>query len=169
MDGRCGHDRHGFRGNGRVHVFFCNVHKIGFAYQEGVDHSGVKMGSGFLDQHLAHLVVRKAPLVNPLADQCVVDIGQRHQSTSQWNRVPGEAVRIAFAIPALMVRFHHLAGVVEKILRPCVTGAVNDFGQSLCANQRMRLHDGVFVGRQFARFLQNAVGNTHFANVVQRR
>ena len=73
--------------------------------------------------------------------------------------LPGLALRIARAVPVLMVKFHYIQVGREALYA----------FQNLPSDFRMLPDDRELLARQFARLLQYGIGNAYLADVMQQR
>ena len=85
-------------------------------------------------------------------------VGDRDDARAERDRVAGQAVRIAGAVDALVVRAH-----------PGDLVARQHLGRDLGAERGVQLHVRVLRRRQPARLQQRRVGHAHLADVVDER
>ena len=110
--------------------------------------------------------MRNRFLVDATADDGIVDVGNRHQARSNRDLLAGQALRIAFTIPAFVVGINDFLGNFQETdLDP---QPVFGFFEGFLAQQGVGFHDPVFINRQRTGLEQNHVGNTDLADVVQR-
>ncbi len=132
--------------------------------QEGVDHIGVEMSASPLADDLNGLRVGKRRLVDPLADQGVVDVGERHQPARDGNRVALEPPRIARAVPFFLVRAGDLARVTQKgALAQLLLGDA----ERLLADERVLLHLRELGFFQPSGLEQDVIPHADLTHVVQ--
>ena len=109
--------------------------------------------------------MRHPLLVDATADEGIVDVGQRHQAGRQRDGFAGQPLRVAGAIPFLVMTVSNLLGHVQKIDRHA-EGLLGVFdGQQ--AKRRVALHDGKLFRLIAARFEQDPIRNADLADVVQ--
>ena len=125
------------------------------------------MFPSLLAHHLHGGSVLEWRLVDPAGNQCVINIGDRHQSASERNLVPDESARITLAIPAFVMGQCNLPSVTEEA-GVAFTDLLFCGGNGIGPELRMLLHDSPFLGCQLAGLQQNVIRNGHFADVVQR-
>ena len=103
--------------------------------------------------------VGHAPAVGPVRRQCVVAVDDRENARTNRDGVAFDAVRIAAAIPVLVVvaddRHHRIREV--------------DRGENLGADRGVELHLLELGRRELARFVQDVLGHRNLAGVVEQR
>ncbi len=134
--------------------------------RKGIDDIRVEMPPAFALDDAPRIRGRQRRLVDAVADQCIEDVGERHQAGRNGNIVAGKAGRVAAAIPLFVVVERDLLGDGEKI--DTLLGILLGLLDGLVAEPCMGFHDDPFLGRQLARLEQDVVGNTDLADVVQR-
>ena len=128
----------GVAGDGGDYVFM-NLHKC-------ADESRIApAGIGFFFQQVERLVGRKCRLIRTRADECVVNIRNLQHARQQRDLFSTQAVRIAVAVPALMMMPDDGQHGSQRLHRPA------DF---LSAG-RMAAHDHPFFGAQLSGFEQD--------------
>ena len=82
------------------------------------------------------LAVRQGGFVDALADQRVVDVGDRHQPRGERDGLAVEALRIARSVPTPMMRIDDLRGAAQEF----VVRIDTPFGgaQRVAAKRRVR-------------------------------
>src|SRR5436190_6212150 len=90
--------------------------------------------------------------------QSVVDVGNAKDAGRQGNLITLEAVRIAGAVPPLMVVPDDRGNVPWKI----------DVGHQFQTSLRVALHDCPLFFGELARFVQDLSRNDNLANIVQQ-
>jgi len=103
--------------------------------------------------------------VRSIAGDGVVGIRQGDDPSGQWNGVTDEPLGIAGAIPVLVVEVGDHHGHRQK--GPSLV-SIDDEPEGVAADQAVGPHDLNLLGRQGCRFHEDAVGNTHLADVVER-
>jgi len=99
-------------------------------------------------------------LVGALAREGVEHVDHSDQPPCQGDRVPGQTLRVAGAVPAFVVGEGDLLGETQELGLPA--------GQDVCAGSRVTL-DGVELGGcQRTGLEQHGVGDADLADVVQR-
>src|SRR5450830_689355 len=84
-------------------------------FQEGVDDLGVKVRAAPIDDDLHGLRMLHALLVDATADQGVIHVGQRHQARRNRDGFASQPLRVAAAIPFLVVAVGDLLCILEEI------------------------------------------------------
>ena len=109
--------------------------------------------------HVQRLVVRHGLLVAALRRQRVVDVGDAENARGARNLLALEPVRIAGAVPPLVVRLDDRAHVPREV----------DVGEHLDARHRVLLDHHPLVRREAARLVQDLRRDHQLADVVQQR
>ena len=135
--------------------------------QEGGCDVRIEMrASAFLDDPCCGFV-GKGRLVYPLADQGVIDVRERHEPCRQGYFVRAQSSRVSRAVPFFMMAPGNLPGVVQE-----GGGRIEELFTSMyrvAAEGGVSLHDLELLGTQFPGLQQDAIGNTHLADIVKRR
>ena len=157
------------------------------AFEEGVDDVGVEVAAALLDDEAGDFDERQRVLVDATADQGVEHIGQRHQARRQRDRFTLDTLRVATAVPALVMQRRDLARHDQEIERPALRSRVGaggargasevfvgrEFAQRavdrLAADFGVPLHDLELLAAQAAGLQQDRVRNADLADIVQRR
>ena len=120
--------------------------------------------AGFL-QNPERLFHRKRFLINTLAGQGIKHIDHRHDSGTERDLLAGKMIRIATAVPFLVVvQCHFLCHFQVGVTFNIGQRFLND----LPAGKGMSLNDFKFIFCQSARFIQHHVRNLDLSDVVQR-
>ena len=131
------------------------------------------MLAGALADYVTGLLMRHAGLVDPLADQGVVDISHRHQPRRQGDTIPLGTIRIARAVPLLVVTVGDLHGPPQVLGRSQIAVARAQFFangvEGVAPDFRMQFDNLALIRRKPSRFLQNRIRDTDLADVVQGR
>ena len=90
----------------------------------------------------------------------VEHVGDRDDPRRDRNFLALQFVRVAFAIPALVMTDRDVGGELNQFAPAA--------GQNRCADRGVSLHHGDLVRGQLARLEQNMVGGRDLADVVQR-
>ena len=137
------------------------------AFQKGIDDVRVEMLVPTLPDHRHRLFVRQGRFVNPPADQSVVHVGHRHQPRRQRNLFAPQPFGIAAAVPFFLMGIGDFPSEAQE----GIGGVEIPLGgrDGIAPQCGMGLHDLEFVRGQSARLEQDAVGNPHLADIVQRR
>ena len=106
-------------------------------------------------------------LIAALAGQGVVHVRQRHHLCRNGDLVPFQPVRVAIAVPALVVPAAD--GVRHLQKRLVLRDSLSQILQHLRARHRMVLDDAKLLGGQAAGLVQNGLRDDDLADIVQRR
>ena len=129
--------------------------------REGLGDRGVETRAG-LAEHLAHGGLdRPRVLVGTPVRERVEDVGDSDDAAGQRDRRGREPVRIAAAVPALVVGERDLLGHHQQLV-----GAAREDPR---ADRRVQLHRRELLGRVLAGLQQQVVGDADLADVVQPR
>ncbi len=116
-------------------------------------------------QNPERLFHRKRFLINTLAGQGIKHIDHRHDSGTERDLLAGKMIRIAAAVPFLVVvQCHFLCHFQVRVTFNIGQRFLND----LPAGKSMGLNDFKFIFCQSARFIQYHVRNLDLSDVVQR-
>ena len=127
---------------------------------EGLRYQRIELDAGQLVDLLDRPLDRPRLLVRALVDQCVEDVGDSDDPAMQRDVLTRQPVRIAAAVPRLVMAARDLLGTLEDR----EIAAAQDLG----AHARVRLHQvELFVG-QVRVLQQDLVGDPDLADVVQR-
>jgi hypothetical protein len=96
--------------------------------------------------------------VGPDRGQRVEHVGHREHAGRQRDDLARQPVRVAAAVPALVVMADHQLGLAEEL----------DLAQDLPAHQRMALHQRPLFRRQRLGLPQDRVRHRDLADVVQQ-
>ena len=108
-------------------------------------------------------IVVKGFFVAPLAGQRVVDICQSHHLRGDGDSFPPQPVRVAVAVPPLMVPAADLQGVTEQRLFLSEGHLLQDHR----AGCRVGLHHGKFLRGQLPRLIQNLLRDGDLADIME--
>ncbi|MNR37616.1 hypothetical protein D3C85_1556530 [compost metagenome] len=61
--------------------------------------------------------MRHAWVVHPATDQRIIDVGHRHQPGADGNGISGQTLRVAAAVPLLLMAVGNLLGQTQKVHR----------------------------------------------------
>ncbi len=111
--------------------------------------------------------MRDGRLVDAVADQCVVHVGDRHQPGRNRDVVPSQSLRVARPVPFLLMAVRDLLGKLEEI--DLDTQASLGLFDRIAAQLAMGLHDLELFGVEPPGLQQDAVRNADLADVMQRR
>ena len=103
--------------------------------------------------------------IHPVADQSIVDVGQRNHLGPNGDGVPFQTVGIALAVPALVM----VAADVVAILIQAALQNLRHMLQDLTPAHGVLLHDLKLLAGELAGFVENGVGNGDLAHVVHDR
>ena len=92
----------------RVAVGTRNEFKFALVLQERIDHVRCKMRAPLRSDYLHRIGMADAFLVNLVADECIVNIGQRDNSCRQWNRIACKTPWITGAVPFQLRSLRHM-------------------------------------------------------------
>ncbi|MPN13026.1 hypothetical protein SDC9_160346 [bioreactor metagenome] len=119
------------------------------------------MAAGLLLHQAQRSVEREGGLVRTERDQRVEDVGDGDDASFERNIGAAQAVRVAAAVPLLVVAESNDAGGFEQF----VVVLADDLG----THHRVLVHDLPFFGVELAGFEQDGVGDADLADVVHRR
>ena len=103
--------------------------------------------------------MRQRAAVRTIGGERVVAVDDREDACAKRNCLRLETVRIAGAIPVLVVMPHDERERARE----------RDRRQKIGANDDVLLHLVVFTRRQWPGLVQHAIGNAEFSDVVQQR
>ena len=106
-------------------------------------------------------------LIAALAGQGVVHVRQRHHLRRNGDLVPFQPVRVAIAVPALMVPATDGVRHLQQRLIP--GNNLSQILQHLRARHGMVLDNGKFFGGQASGLIQDLLRDDDLADIVQRR
>src|SRR5438105_10018736 len=135
----------------------CQAEDRAFPPREGAHDIGVELSARLANDRLGSLLQLQAAPVAPLGDHGVEGVDQGKDTNRQRNAITTQAVRIAFAVPALVVMEDAGEAGLQK-------------GQALehlVADPRMGPHVGALLRAQRAGLAQDAVLDPDLADVVQ--
>lgn len=110
-------------------------------------------------------LVAESGFVDAFCGQSIIDVGQCRDAAAERNLLPSQSLGIAASVETLMVRPCDVAGHVQEMglwmgLCPGV--------KRLPADRGVLLHRLELVRAQPSWFEQHAVGDSHFADIVER-
>ena len=111
---------------------------------ERTENGRIELATDVAAHDVERVVVRERALEASVGRQHVVDVGDAHDAGGERNPLAGESVRIARAVPALVMAFHDRAYVPRKV----------DGSQHLRAGTRVPPNERPFFLRQPARLVQ---------------
>src|SRR5512133_989142 len=114
---------------------------------EGADDRRVELPAGLAEDLVLSGSPRECHPVRTVARHGVERIRDREDPGAPWNLLPCQAVRIAVAVPALVVRANDLE---PRALEEC------DAPEHLLAEDRVRLHLSPFLPGERTRLLKDA-------------
>ena len=127
----------------------------------------VKSAALAVQYHAQRGVVVVSVLIAALAGQGVVHVCQRHHLCRNGDLVPFQPVRVAAAVPALVMP---AADGVRHLQQRLVPGnGLSQILQHLRARHGMVLDDGKFFGGQASGLVQDLLRDNDLADIVQRR
>ena len=125
---------------------------------------GVELAALAVQNHLDGGIVVKGLFVATLTRQGIVDVSQGHNLCGDGDLIPFQAVRVAAAVPALMVPAADGIGHLDQ-LRLLLEGQLV---QNIRTDGGVGFHRLKFFLRQLAGLVQNRLRNAAFADVMQR-
>src|SRR5262245_20252975 len=126
---------------------------------------GVELARGLAQDHRDRPRVGQGRLVEALAAQGVVDVGEGRQAGGRRDRGAGQLVRVTGAVVTFVVAADDVAGHPQKVHRSAVL--LSQRLQDAVADQRMGPHLGALGLRQRGRLQEDVVGQADLADVVQ--
>ena len=124
---------------------------------EHVDDLGVKLAAGAAFDFFTGVGHRQSSTVGAVADHGVERIRNRKNASTERNLFALQAAGIARAVKKLLVCQDDFSGVAQK----------RDANQHVVADLAVFAHFLFFRVIEGAGFTQNAVGDGHFADVVE--
>ena len=115
-----------------------------------------------LAEDLHGLLHRQRGLVDARRDERVEDVADRHDARRPLDLLAGEAVRVAAAVPLLVVLLGDDAARLDEHALPRV-------GEDRGAEEGVPLHGGELLGRELTGLAHDRVVDADLADVVQRR
>lgn len=125
--------------------------------EEDLDNFGIELGFGAAANFLAGVGHGKSFAVGAVADHGVERIGDGKNACAEGNLIAFEAARIAGAVIELLVSENNFRSIAQK--RNADEHVVADFA--------VPAHDLFFWVGERAGLAENAVGNGHFADVME--
>src|SRR5580704_13834422 len=125
--------------------------------KEDFDYLRVELGAGAAADFFAGVGEWKGFAVRAVADHGVERVGDGENASAQGDLLAFEAAWIAGAIEELLVGEDDFRGIAKK----------RDANQHVVADFAVLAHDLLFVVGERAGLAENAVGNSHFADVVK--
>jgi len=142
---------------GRAKVF-AQVDPVLFGDGEkDLDDFGIELRVGAAANFLAGVGHGESFAIRTVADHGVERIGDREDSRAEGDLLAFEAAWVASAVVKFLVSENDFCGITEK----------RDADEHVVADFAVLAHGLLFVVSERARFAQNAVGDCHFADVVE--
>ena len=129
------------------------------AGEQRVDHRRVELGAGVGAQLVARAVLAQRLAVRAVGDERVVGVAGQDDACRERDRLAGEAVGVAAAVPALVLVADGGRDVAEPRQR----------AQDALADDRVLAHELPLVVVELAGLVQHVVGDADLADVVQHR
>ena len=134
---------------------------------QAVQQQRVKSAALAVQYHAQRGVVVVGVLIAALAGQSVVHVCQRHHLRRNGDLVPFQPVRVAIAVPALMMP---AADGVRHLQQRLVPGnGLSQILQHLRTRHGMVLDNGKLFGGQASGLVQDLLRDDDLADIVQRR
>jgi len=124
---------------------------------EDFDDFGVELRAGAAANFFAGVGHRQSAAVGAVTDHGVERVGDRENAGAEGNLVAFQAARIAGAVVELLVSKDDFRRIAEK----------RDADEHVVADFAVLAHDLLFVIGQRAWFAENAVGDSHFADIMK--
>ena len=134
---------------------------------QAVQQQRVKSAALAVQYHAQRGVVVVSVLIAALAGQGVVHVRQRHHLRRNGDFVPFQPVRVAIAVPALMVPATDGVRHLQQRLIP--GNGLSQILQHLCARHGMVLDNGKLFGGQASGLVQDLLRDDDLTDIVQRR
>src|SRR5580704_4622582 len=122
-----------------------------------LDDLRIKLGAGATANFFAGMSHGERAAVRAVADHRIERVRDGENTGAKRNLVTLEATRVAGAVVELLVSEDDFRSLLEE----------GDTGQHVIADLAMRAHDLFFVVGERTGFAQNAIGDGHFADVVE--
>src|SRR6516225_5831146 len=123
------------------------------------DYFRVELATGAALDFFARVRHWQRPAVRAVADHGIERIGDGEDARSERNLVSSQPARVAGAVVKLLVREHDFRGIAKK----------RDANQHVIAAFAMSAHDFLLVLVEGTGLSEDAVGNGHLADVVEKR
>lgn len=124
---------------------------------EDFDDFGIELRAGAATNLFTSVAHRQSFAVGAVADHGVERIGDGEDAGAERNLIALEAARVAGAIEELLVGEHDLGSIPKE----------RDANEHVVADLAMFAHDLLFVVGERSRFAENAIGDSHFADVME--
>src|SRR6516164_824129 len=127
--------------------------------QENFDNLRIELAAGASPDFLPRVWHREGPPIRPVADHGIERVGDGENTRPHRNLIASQAPGIARTVIKLLVREHNLRGIFKKW----------DANQHVVTDFAVRAHEFLFLVGKRAGFSQDAIGNGHLADVVEKR
>src|SRR6266702_7660004 len=127
--------------------------------QEDFHYFRIELAAGAPFDFLPRVWYRERPPIRPVADHGIERVGDGEDTRPQWNLITSQAPGIARAVKSLLVRKHNFRGIAKKW----------DANQHVVADFAVCAHDFFFLVGKRAGLSQDAIGNGHLADIVEKR
>src|SRR5215471_13450275 len=127
--------------------------------QEYLDHFRIELAAGAaLDFH-PRVRQRKRAAIRTVANHGIERIGDGKNARPQRNLIASQSTWIARTVVELLVRQYNFRGIAKE----------RDADEHVVADFAVRAHDFLFVVIERTRLAEDAIGNGHLSDIVEKR